>query len=120
MAIKHEVEFINDNDAVIVKLKGKCEAGLANLILEKLEDFRMEGIRNDADLIVDFSGITQASSTAVTVLVMLKHLSKKMKGKIAFANISEYLLKILKAIELEYLFDVYPTIEDAKKALEKN
>jgi anti-sigma B factor antagonist len=66
----------------------------------------VEKLGND-QLILDFSTVTNVSSSVLTTLIMLNQQVKNSRGRLALTGISPDLQQVFKLTKLEKLFNIY-------------
>ena len=72
------------------------------------------GIKN---VILDMSGVPWINSTGLGILITGYHSLKAADGTLKICNVKERVLSIFYISQLENIFDVYPTRDEALKAL---
>ncbi|MHC4441932.1 MAG: STAS domain-containing protein [Planctomycetota bacterium] len=70
--------------------------------------------RNQKKIILDFSNVQFLSSSALGVLITLKHKCEAIKGKVLICSMRKDLMKVFKITKLNRIFDFY---EDEEQAL---
>ena len=70
-------------------------------------------------VVLDLGRLTYVSSWGLSSLVRVHHHYATRGGRIAFANLHSAVATILRLSHLDRLFDLYPTVAKALKALSK-
>ena len=80
---------------------------------------RMDALLDEGapHVVLDLEHLTYASSLGLAALVRVHHHYAAHGGRIAFARMHTGLATILRLSHLDRLFDLYPTIEDAVRAV---
>ncbi|MCX8029091.1 MAG: STAS domain-containing protein [Brevinematales bacterium] len=99
------------NDIFIVRLSGvinvqsslDLETQITLLINEK----------NPRKVIVDFSDVQHISSSGLRVIVSFYKMVISEQGKFAISGLNSNIKKIFKIVELDTVFDIYDTLEEA-------
>lgn len=94
----------------IVHLVGKLDVNLSVSIESELEGLVESG---SVYLILELSGIEYLSSSGIRVFISIMRKIKDKNGKLVLACVPDIIKKILKTVELEDLFEVYDTVDDA-------
>jgi anti-sigma B factor antagonist len=68
-------------------------------------------------LVLDLERLTYASSVGLAALVRAHHHYAVRGGKIAFANLHSAVATLLRISHLDRLFDLYPTVGEAVRAV---
>ncbi len=68
------------------------------------------------DVILDMSGVPWINSTGLGILITGYHHIKAAEGSMMICNVKERVLSIFYISQLENIFDVYETREEALKA----
>jgi len=68
------------------------------------------------DVILDLSGVPWINSTGLGILITGYHSIKAAEGTMKICNVKERVLSIFYISQLENIFDVYETREEALKA----
>ena len=102
-------------NAMILELSGKIMGG------PDFDKFKGEitslveaGHRN---VILDLSGVPWINSTGLGILITGYHSIKAAEGKMMICNVKERVLSIFYISQLENIFDVYETREEAIKSV---
>ena len=110
------LEVEKRKNVVIIKVSGRLEI---NQALE-LEDLINSYIANGAKFFVfDLGNIHYLSSSGIRVFIATLRQLKELKGRMILANLSSNVIKTLKIVELDGLFEIVDNVEDAVKILEK-
>jgi len=110
------LELEKRKNVVIIKVSGRLEI---NQALE-LEDLINSHIANGAKFFVfDLGNINYLSSSGIRVFIATLRQLKDLNGRMILANLSNNVIKTLKIVELDGLFEIVDNVEDAVKILEK-
>jgi anti-anti-sigma factor len=110
------LEVEKRKNVVIIKVSGRLEI---NQALE-LEDLINAHIANGAKFFVfDLGNINYLSSSGIRVFIATLRQLKDLNGRMILANLSNNVIKTLKIVELDGLFEIVDNVEDAVKILEK-
>lgn len=102
---------IEDKGTVkVVSLVGKLDVNLSVSIEAELEQLVESGSHY---LILELSGIEYLSSSGIRVFISIMRKIKDKNGRLVLACVPDIIKKILKTVELEDLFEVYDTVDDA-------
>ena len=99
--------------AKIVKLEGKLDVNLSISVETELEQLVEAGSNK---LILELSGVEYLSSSGIRVFISIMRKIKSKDGKLVLACVPDIIKKILKTVELEDLFEVYESVDDALNA----
>ncbi|MGE5480004.1 MAG: STAS domain-containing protein [Chloroflexota bacterium] len=110
-----QISMIEENAGTIIKLKGQFIGGEETDELRKMLQSVAEQKKNK--LIVDLAEVTYLNSTALGVLISAHANFVKRDGKIVICEVSETLYKIFVITKLTNVFNMAPTLEEAKKFL---
>ena len=112
---KMEYKFSNDNDFLIITLKGDLigeENGQS--ITGELEKYNGNGNLN---VIIDISDVRYINSSGIGVLITLLTKVRNKGGELCLINPSESVQKLLIITKLQAIFKVFATIPEAKSKL---
>lgn len=102
---------IEDKGTVkVVSLVGKLDVNLSVSIEAELEQLVESGSHY---LILELSGIEYLSSSGIRVFISIMRKIKDKNGRLVLACVPDIIKKILKTVELEDLFEVYDSVDDA-------
>ncbi len=109
------LEVEKKKNVVVVKVSGRLEI---NQALE-LEDLINSNISNGAKFFVfDLGNVHYLSSSGIRVFIATLRQLKEMKGRMILANLSNNVIKTLKIVELDGLFEIFDNVDDAVKTIE--
>ena len=100
-------------NAKVIKLEGKLDVNLSISIETELEQLVESG---STKLILELSGVEYLSSSGIRVFISIMRKIKSKEGKLVLACVPDIIKKILKTVELEDLFEVYESVDDALAA----
>ena len=102
---------IEDKGTVkVVSLVGKLDVNLSVSIEAELEQLVESGSHY---LILELSGIEYLSSSGIRVFISIMRKIKDKNGRLVLACVPDIIKKILKTVELEDIFEVYDSVDDA-------
>lgn len=104
------------NGIKVAKLEGKLDVSLSISIESDIEKLIESGI---LFLVFDLSSVEYLSSSGLRVFISVMRTLKDKDGKLVLACVPEIVKKIFKTVELDDLFEVYDTVEQATKACKK-
>ncbi|MGC8765480.1 MAG: STAS domain-containing protein [Brevinematia bacterium] len=109
------LEVEKKKDVVIIKVSGRLEI---NQALE-LEDLINNHIANGSKFFVfDLGNVHYLSSSGIRVFIATLRQLKENKGRMVLANLSNNVIKTLKIVELDNLFEIIDDVDDAIKVFE--
>lgn len=106
---------IKDEQGVnVITIKGKVDVDMA----QELDD-AIEAIYNAENkaVIIDLANVDYLSSSGLRTFVSATKRAKEAKGRLVLCNISPTVHETFKVVQLEQLFESYPTLADATNAL---
>lgn len=99
------------DDVVVVKISGRIALGRDCQQVEwKVEDLVREG---KTKIVLDLSGVEHLDSSGVGILMMCYSKAKKSGGDLRLAGVTGNVERTLKAVNLERIFQFYPTATTA-------
>jgi anti-sigma B factor antagonist len=102
-----------DTDVLILKADGGLNAANAGQFVDDLEKLIESGIRK---LIVDCSRLEYISSTGLATLMRLHKRLWEKGGHAKLAALGGVVVRILEITRLNTVFEVYTTVDDARRA----
>lgn len=98
-------------DIMVLELSGKIMGGPDfDLFKGEITDLIEKGFK---DVVLDFGGVPWINSTGLGILIT-GHLSmKNAGGTVRICNVRERVLSIFYISQLEKVFQVFPTVEEA-------
>jgi anti-anti-sigma factor len=115
--MKNELFTVREDDPVhIIELR--LPGVLDNEDLDRLSDSLIQLLEaNPSDLwIVDMTGVTYAGSAILGMLVNMRQIVKRAKGKLVLHGMSERLIGIFRTCCLIELFTIARTYSEARRA----
>lgn len=107
-----ELMLEKNNDFTIVHLSGRLDITIS----EEIEKILVQTIEEGSiKLIIDLGNVEYFSSSAMRVLIAIKRLIHEKKGVLRLCRISNMVNKIMSALELIKVFEIYDSIEEAIK-----
>jgi anti-anti-sigma factor len=99
---------------VVLKVSGRLEI---NQALE-LEEIINTHINNGNKMFVfDLGDVHYLSSSGIRVFIATLRQLKDLKGRLVLSNLSANVIKTLKIVELDGLFEIINNVDDAVKVL---
>lgn len=109
------LHIINDENIVIVSFDGVTRFN--STISQDVKNELSTIIQNQpTKLILDLEGIKFIDSSAFGTLVALVKLCRTNNSSIKLCNTSKDVNELFSVMQLDSIFDVYPTIESCKKS----
>ena len=96
--------------AKIVMLEGKLDVNLSVSLESELDALIDSGSNN---LILEISKVEYLSSSGIRVFINMMRKVKDKNGRLVLASIPASIKKILKTVDLEDLFEVFDTVDEA-------
>ena len=96
--------------AKVVKLEGKLDVNLSVSIESELDALIESGSIN---LILEISKVEYLSSSGIRVFINMMRKIKDKNGRPVLASVPDVIKKILKTVDLEDLFEVFDSVDDA-------
>lgn len=108
------VDVEKRGDVVVLKVSGRLEI---NQALE-LEEIINTNINSGSKLFVfDLGDVHYLSSSGIRVFIATLRQLKDLKGRMILANLSANVIKTLKIVELDGLFEIIGSVDDAVKLM---
>ncbi len=102
-------------DAVLVlAVSGRIQTEASEELLKKLNNLIDQG---EQHLLLDFSDVDYINSSGLRVLLMVAKKLKGLDGKMVLATVTELIQQIFRVSGCASLIEVYPSKEEALKAL---
>lgn len=109
------VDVEKRKEVVILKVSGRLEI---NQALE-LEEIINTNINNSNKLFVfDLGDVHYLSSSGIRVFIATLRQLKDIKGRMVLSNLSSNVIKTLKIVELDGLFEIINSTDEAVKILQ--
>ena len=96
--------------AKVVKLEGKLDVNLSVSIESELDALIDSG---NINLILEISKVEYLSSSGIRVFINMMRKIKDKNGRLVLASVPDVIKKILKTVDLEDLFEVFDSVDDA-------
>ena len=96
--------------AKIVMLEGKLDVNLSVSLESELDALIDSGSNN---LILEISKVEYLSSSGIRVFINMMRKVKDKNGRLVLASVPDVIKKILKTVDLEDLFEVFDTVDEA-------
>jgi len=101
------IEEQSVDDVVVLKISGRIILGRDCQQVEwKVEDLARE---KKTKIVLDLSGCDHVDSSGVGIIIMCYGEAKKSGGELRLAGVTGNVERILKAVNLERIFQFYPT-----------
>ena len=111
------IEIKDINDVRVIKL---CERIDIHNVFDVEEEI-MESLDNNiSQVIFNFDKVEYFGSNGIRILMLAKKNMDKIHGEMALVCVNQFVLKILKAIELIDLFTILDSEEDAMEFFTKS
>ncbi len=110
-----EINITKSGDVVIFELSGAVEIMKSLELEEMLKPFLAEGAPK---LVFDMGGVTHLSSSGIRVILATLRRVTELKGRFALCNLSHVTQKMVSAIELDQLFKIFKTRDEAVKSVQ--
>jgi anti-sigma B factor antagonist len=95
------------DDVVVLKISGRITLGRDCQQVEwKVEDLVRE---EKTKIVLDLSGVDHVDSSGVGIIMMCYGKAKKSGGDLRLAGVTQNVERTLKAVNLERIFQFYPT-----------
>ncbi len=102
------------DNVMVLELSGKIMGGPDfDKFKGEITDLVEGGYKN---LILDMSGVPWINSTGLGILITGYHSIKAAEGTMKICNVKERVLSIFYISQLENIFDVYESLDEALKA----
>ena len=109
------VDVEKKKDVLVLKVSGRLEI---NQALE-LEEIINTNINSGNKLFVfDLGDVHYLSSSGIRVFIATLRQLKDLKGRMVLSNLSSNVIKTLKIVELDGLFEIIGSTDDAVKLLQ--
>ena len=96
--------------AKVVKLEGKLDVNLSVSVESELDALIESG---NINLILEISKVEYLSSSGIRVFINMMRKVKDKNGRLVLASVPDVIKKILKTVDLEDLFEVFDTVDEA-------
>ncbi len=83
-------------------------------IQEELE--KLVEAKNGGNVLLSFKSVEHLSSAALGMLITLKNKVEGKSGKLMLSDINPQILEVFKITRLNRMFEIQPTIDDARAA----
>ena len=108
------VEVEKKGEIIVLKISGRLEI---NQALE-LEEIINTNINNGSkSFVFDLGDVHYLSSSGIRVFIATLRQLKDLKGRMVLSNLSANVIKTLKIVELDGLFEIINSVDDAIKVL---
>jgi len=101
-------------DIVIIKVSGRLEINQALELEETINSHINSGSRL---FIFDLGDVHYLSSSGIRVFIATLRQLKDLKGRMILSNLSSNVIKTLKIVELDGLFEIINSVDDAVKVM---
>ena len=108
------VEVNKQDDKAVLKVSGRLEINQALELEEVVNSNIKDGMKY---FVFDLGDVHYLSSSGIRVFIATLRQLKDLKGKMVLSNLSANVLKTLKIVELDTLFEIYDSNDKAIKAL---
>ena len=108
-------EIKKDNEIMHVSLQGNLMSKQQiQGLLDEIDFYFQEGIKK---IIIDLSDMQYMNSTGLSILINIFTQTRNRGGEVIITNIPEKINNLLVITKLNSIFNIEPTVEDAKKIL---
>ena len=107
--MKHSIDK-QEKYLIISLQEGKLDATVSSGLKTILQSLSLEGNKN---IIIDLKEVKYIDSSGLSALIIGNHLCKDAQGTMILCRISEHAMKIIKISQLNSVFDILPTVEEA-------
>ena len=103
-------------EVMVLELSGKIMGGPDfDKFKGEITDLIEKGFK---DIVLDMSGVPWINSTGLGILITGYHTLKAAEGSMKICNVKERVLSIFYISQLENIFQVFETLDDAMKSFE--
>ena len=102
-----------DKDILILSADGGLNSKNADQFVEELQTLVEAGARK---LIVDCTRLSYISSYGVGILIRLHKKLAESGGEVKIASVDSPIIKVLRLLRLESMFEVYANVREAREA----
>ena len=109
-----KMKRVPSDSVMVLELSGKIMGGPSHDEFKaEIKDIIEQGFK---DVVLDLKGVPWINSTGLGILISGYHSVKAAEGVMKVCNVKERVLSIFYISQLEKIFDVYETREDALKS----
>lgn len=108
------VDVEKQGNVTVLKVSGRLEINQA-LELEELINSQING--GGRLFVFDLGDVHYLSSSGIRVFIATLRQLKDLKGRMILSNLSSNVIKTLKIVELDGLFEIISNVDDAVKVL---
>lgn len=112
------IKIEEHNDYKILNLEGDFVA--SEDINELRSNLKELSSQDKNFIIINLANTNFLSSAALGVLLSANAMFEKHNGKLVLANMSDYIRNLFSITKLDMIFEIFPSIYDAVKSLEKS
>ena len=107
---KLKINVNQQSDAIVVGLTGSADMTEVDTLKKQLLKY-IQG--EHLHVVIDLSELTFISSMGLGSLIQAHQLSQDRRGHLSLANPQTGVAKVLQTTQLDHLFDIYPSVEEA-------
>lgn len=108
-----ECTYVRRNGAGVVRVSGKLDLPNVHLLAEMLD-----AVHDDRPaIVVDLAGVSTIDSTGLNLLMRMHERCALRKANMAVVFTSQSLRRIFSVLSLENVFQIFPTVDAAIRAL---
>jgi anti-anti-sigma factor len=113
------IEFATVNDLLIAHFMCR-DVSTMEVIDQLLEEFKKK-IEDmpEKDLLIDFTGVTFVATSAINLLLVVLKRVRMKGGDVFLCGINDNIGQIYELMQINRLFDIFPTREEAVKKIGK-
>jgi len=108
------LDFIKDNNNIIVKVKGVLDAHFSPQFEKKVSEY-IKPLNNH--LIIDLSNVSHIASAGFGALMPIKNIQDSKGKKIVLIGLNDNVKKIFNLLGFSNVIKEYKTLEEAKSSL---
>lgn len=108
------VEIEKMGEVVVLKVSGRLEI---NQALEMEEVINTQINDSNKLFVFDLGDVHYLSSSGIRVFIATLRQLKDMSGRLILSNLSQNVIKTLKIVELDGLFEIISSVDDAVKIM---
>jgi anti-anti-sigma factor len=111
---------ISDLDTVagakLIKFIGDLDATNVEATLDQVTRLIKEGCNH---IVADFSNLRYVNSTGLGILLHFSKTARERNGSFKIANVNDNVFEIIEIIGANTLLDIYDSVEEAAKSLQR-
>lgn len=108
------VDVEKKDNVVVIRVSGRLEINQALELEETINTYINQG---EKFLVFDLGDVHYLSSSGIRVFIATMRQLKENSGRMILANLTQNVHKTLKIVELDGLFEIMNSVDDAMKVL---